>query len=338
MAPLSEHQELIAAWRALALEAQSGEGWHTIPLAGEARFGIQAGRRFPGNEEALLLAFSKANVPSNQHLPQGRGFSVSRVDLGPETNNCWLAISRRREGNLDLFTSMIQDLIDTLQQSGASSEDRISQLLFSRIRAWQDFMRRDTDGVLESEAELGLVGELMLIQMICQTGVPPAIPITGWVGPLRGIQDFVLGSGAIEVKATIARNGFIANIDSLEQLDDAQRQPLFLAAVRVRLDESGFTLPGIVDETRTIIADPIDRAEFDTKLLHAGYLDATATQYTRRFVQHQTRVFRITEHFPRVTRYAISSAIIAVRYEIDIERVEETPVTLSDVLTLLGVS
>ena len=259
MARLSEHQELIAAWRALAAEAENGEGWHTIPLALEGPCGIQAGRRFPGNEEALLLAFSKANVPSNQHLPQGKGFSVSRVDLGPESNKCWLAISRRQEGNLGLFTSMVRDLIDTLQESSASSEDRIFQLVFSRIRAWQDFMRRDTDGVLESEAELGLVGELMIMQMICQAGVPPAIPITGWVGPLRGVQDYVLGGGAIEVKATIARTGFIANIDSLDQLDDAQRQPLFLAAVRVRLAESGLTLPEVVDETRTMIADPIDR-------------------------------------------------------------------------------
>jgi hypothetical protein len=283
MARRSDHQELVAAWRALAAEAESGEGWHTIPLAGEARFGIQAGRRFPGNEEALLLAFSKANVPSSQHLPQGKGFSVSRVDLGTENDKCWLAISRRREGNLDLFTSMVQDIIDTLQESGASSDDRVSQILFSRIRAWQDFMRRDTDSVLEFEAELGLVGELLLIQLICQTGLPPAIPITGWVGPIRGIQDFVLGSGAIEVKSTIAVNGFIAKIDSLDQLDDAQRQPLFLAAVRVRLDERGLTLPGIIDETRTIIADPIDRAEFDTKLIHAGYVDATAPQYTRRW-------------------------------------------------------
>jgi hypothetical protein len=338
MARRSEHQELVAAWRALGTEMENSEGWHTISLAGEARFPIQAGRRFPGNEEALLLAFSKANVPSTEHLPQGKGFSVSRVDLGPETDKCWLAISRRREGNLDLFTSMVQDIIDTLRESGASSEDRISQLLFSRIRAWQDFMRRDTDGVLEPEAELGLVGELLFLQLICRAKVPPTIPITGWVGPVRGIQDFVLGSGAIEVKTTIAVNGFTATIDSLDQLDDGKRQPLFLAAVRVRLDERGLSLPDIIDETRTMITDPFDKGAFDTKLLHAGYLDVTADQYTRHFVYHQTRVFRITERFPRITRYAVSPAIIAVRYELDIERVAETPVALSDALELLGVS
>jgi hypothetical protein len=58
----SKHQELTAAWRALAAEAESGEGWHTIPLAGESQFGMQAGRRFPGNEEALLLAFSRSKA------------------------------------------------------------------------------------------------------------------------------------------------------------------------------------------------------------------------------------------------------------------------------------
>ncbi len=334
----SEHQELIAAWRALATEAENGEGWHTIPLAGETPVGMQAGRRFPGNEEAVLLAFSRSNVPPTDRLPQGKGFSVSRVDLGPDTDRCWLAISRRPEGNLDLFTSMVRDIMDTLLESGLSSEDRVAQLLFSRIRAWQDFMRRDTDSVLEPEAELGLVGELLFLQMICRNEVPPTVPITGWVGPIRGIQDFVLGSGAIEVKTTIAINGFTATIDSLDQLDDAKKQPLFLAAVRVRLDERGLSLPGIIDETRTMIVDPFDRGAFDTKLLHAGYLDALADQYTRHFVHQQTRLFRITEKFPRITRCVIPPAIIAARYELDIERVAEPPVTLSDALNSLGVS
>jgi len=334
----SKHQELTAAWRALAAEAESGEGWHTIPLAGESQFGMQAGRRFPGNEEALLLAFSRSNVPPTDHLPKGKGFSVFRVDLGRDTDRCWLAISRRKEGNLDLFTLMVRDLIDTLHESVACSEDRVAQLLFSRIRAWQDFMRRDTDGVLEPEAEIGLVGELLFLQMICRHKIPPTISITGWVGPIRGIQDFVLGSGAVEVKTTIAISGFTATIDSLDQLDDARRQPLFLAALRLRLDAQGLSLPGIIDEIRTMIDDPFDRGVFDTKLLHAGYLDATAEQYTRHFVHQQTSVFRISEKFPRITRCAISPAILAARYQLDMERVAESPVALSDALNSLGVS
>ncbi|MEX3012361.1 PD-(D/E)XK motif protein [Acinetobacter baumannii] len=41
-----------------------------------------------------------------------------------------------------------------------------------------------------------------------------------------------MGSGAIETKSTLSNQGFVAKINSLEQLDDSEKSPLFLNGYR----------------------------------------------------------------------------------------------------------
>jgi hypothetical protein len=92
---------------------------------------------------------------------------------------------------------------------------------------------------LSPESEIGLVGELTLLRVIIDAGVPPVTAIESWVGPFDGVQDFNLGTGSLEVKATLSMTGFPAKIGSLEQLDDFVRQPLFLpghGCIKQRLD------------------------------------------------------------------------------------------------------
>jgi hypothetical protein len=78
----------------------------------------------------------------------------------------------------------------------------------------------------------------MLLRAIINAGVPSALAIESWVGPLDAIQASALGTGALEVKATLSAVGFPAKIGSLEQLDDSTRQPLFVAGVRLRQIEA----------------------------------------------------------------------------------------------------
>ena len=319
MALQNERNELLAAWRALSSTAQPGEGWRTIPLSGHSN--ICAGRHFPGNEEALLVGFTGVTLPPAPQLPQGKGFLVSKVEIHDQRDRHWVALERRPDGSLDLFTTMALDITDTIRSARVVSEERSSHLFLTRIRAWQDFMRRGTDAVLGTQAEIGLYGEL--VTMICSinAGLHPAVPIEGWEGPINGIQDYVLGTGAIEVKTTIATVGFPATIESLDQLDDATRQPLFLVAVRLRVDDNGTSLPQIVEQARALVGDDPARNTLDTKLLHAGYVDAAADHYQRRFSAQETRAIPVSREFPRLTKATVPSGITGARYELDLDKV-----------------
>ena len=339
MALRTEREELLAAWRALAGQI-ADEGWRTIPVALGGPCRLRAGRHFPGNEEALLVGFASGNVPPADQLPQGRGFLVSRADIEDEGASCWwIALRRQSAGSLDLFAMMVVDVVSTLAGLSGGNDGRTIQVFLSRIRAWQEFMRRGSDGVLSAEAEVGLFGELEFLRQLFAVGLPATVSIDAWKGPLDELQDFRLGTGAIEVKSTLSNRGFPAAIGSLDQLDDSLVQPLYLVGVRLALGAAGVTLPELISDMRDSLADdPPALASFNTRLLHAGYFDEFAERYVRRFACAGSRMLAVCEGFPRITRGSVAIAIREARYEIDLDLVPDGDVGLLDSLKKLGVA
>ena len=338
MALQSERDELLAAWRALTGHC-ADEGWRTIPVAFGGPCRIRAGRHFPGNEEALLVGFSSGHIPPADQLPQGRGFLVSRADIEDEgTNLWWIALRRQSAGSLDLFAMMVVDVVGTLAGLANVNDGRTMQVFLARIRAWQEFMRRGADGVLSEEAEVGLFGEIEFLQQLIAAGLPPTVTIDAWKGPLDELQDFRVGTGAFEVKSTLSSRGFPAVIGSLEQLDDSLINPLYLVAVRLALGASGVTLPEKISDIRDSLTDDSPAlACFNTRLLHAGYFNEFAERYIRRFTCTGSRLLRVCDDFPRLTRGSVAIAIREARYGIDLDLVPDGDIGLLDSLMQLGV-
>ena len=105
-------------------------------------------------------------------------------------------------------------------------------------------MNRHRESVLSAENEQGLFGELILLDRLVEAELPPRDVLDAWQGPADGLQDFIFGSGGIEVKTTLSAGGFPATISSLEQLDDSLRQPLFVAATKIALHGCGHDASG----------------------------------------------------------------------------------------------
>lgn len=226
-----------------------------------------------------------------------------------------------------------------LENFPSSSQDRLFALFLSRIRAWQDFMERGQQGVLGPEAETGLYGELVVLREIVATGIPAAYAVEAWQGPLNGLHDFSSDSGALEVKTTVSVNTFPARIGSLEQLDPLLKQPLFLVGVRLAVSSTGRTLPGIVDMLRDrLLGEPPTLSVFESRLLHAGYLDALADHYTRCFASVGMLVFEVTESFPSLTRDKVDAAIRQAQYELDLDMLHVPGVPLKQACAHLGES
>ena len=313
-----QNDEFVLAWNSLVGVAE-GNGWRTILIAAAGSCVLSAGRRFPGNEEALLAGFSAAMVPAAEKLPEGQGFSIERVDPHGD-GQTWLALSRSSSGSVELFLAMVCDVSGVLDAEAGADEARLLRVFLGRVRAWQEFMRKGAQA-LSPEAEIGLVGEITLLAAIIEAGVPAAAAVESWVGPLDGIQDFELGTGAIEVKATLSSTGFPARIGSLEQLDDAVRQPLFVASVRLRQVADGQNLPDFVSALKASIAgDPEAERMFAERLLAAGYFDAHTDRYPRRFDLAGTRLIEVGLGFPRLTPGAVPAGVLKAMYEIDLDK------------------
>jgi hypothetical protein len=323
------------AWSSLR-ESADASGWRSISISAIGTCSLRAGRSFPEKEEALLAGFATAAVPAAEKLPEGQGFSVARVDLAQD-GMTWLALTRKSDGSLELFSAMAVDVVRAMSIEGASDEHRLLRVFLGRIRAWQEFMRKGAQA-LNPETELGLAGELTLLGAIIETGVPSVIAIESWVGPLDGIQDFELGTGAMEVKTTLSNTGFLAKIGSLEQLDDAVRQPLFLAGVRLRQTETGQNLPEFVDAIRRAIKGDAEAERLlNERLVAAGYFDAHADRYPRRFVHAGTCVIEVAADFPRLTLGEVPVGITRAMYEIDLDKAPGDNVGVAVALKKMGV-
>jgi len=310
--------EFLLAWESLAGEATQ-DGWRSIPVSRAGSCHLMAARRFPGNGESLLAHFPSVKIPAAEKLPEGHGFAIDRVDPHAD-GKTWLALTRKESGSVELFVAMVGDVVGVMDLESASGEERLLTIFLGRVRAWQEFMRKGIQG-LEPEAEIGLIGELSFLASMLDAGVPASFAVESWVGPLDGIQDFEVGTGAVEVKATLSATGFPAKIGSLEQLDDSVRQPLFLAGVRLSQTASGRNLPEFAEHVRGLLNEDAEaKRVFADRLLAAGFFTIHADRYSRRFSIVGTRVVEVVEGFPRLTHGAVPNGIKSARYEIDFDR------------------
>ena len=327
--------EFMVAWESLA-GASTQDGWRSIPVAPAGSCQLMVARRFPGNEESLLAHFPMVKIPVAEKLPEGHGFTIERVDPHCD-GTTWLALTRKESGSIELFVAMIGDVVGVMDTEAASGEERLLTIFLRRVRAWQEFMRKGVQG-LEPEAEIGLIGELSFLGAMIVSGIPTPLAVESWVGPLDGIQDFEVGTGAVEVKATLSATGFPAKIGSLEQLDDSIRQPLFLAGVRLDQTGSGRNLPEFAEHVRGLLKGDTEALRlFADRLLVAGFFDTHVGRYSRRFAIVSTRVVEVGEGFPRLTLGTVPSGIRKAKYEIDFDRALGENLELKGAFKKLGV-
>ena len=248
----------------------------------------------------------------------------------------WLALTRSPHGSLELFAAMVADVAHAMDAEPGADEKRLLRVFLGRIRAWQEFMRKGAQS-LSPESEVGLMGELTLLRAIIDAGLPPASAIESWVGPLDGVRDFEIGTGSLEVKATLSAAGFPAKIGSLEQLDDSVRQPLFVAGARLRQTDTGQSLPELVAEMRDVAAgEPEAMRLLGERLIAAGYFDAHADRYVRRFALADTRVVEVKEGFPRLTPGSVPLGVTRANYEIDLDKAAGPSIPAAEALKKLG--
>ena len=331
-----QSNELLLAWSSMSRE-ELGTGWQAISLVSAGQLKLMAGRRFPENAEAVLVGFPSKSLGGPEKLPEGQGFAVERVDL-EDTEHLWLALTRKSGGIEEFFKIMVNDVIGALDLAAVygADETKLMKTFIGRVSSWQEFMRKGTHS-LSPESEIGLIGELVVLQEIINAGVYSVVAIESWVGPLDGVQDFEIGTGTLEVKSTVSTSGFLAKIGSLNQLDDSFRQPLFIAGIRLVQTANGQTLPDII---RKIRCELENRSESDglltDRLLAGGYIDAHAEHYTRKFNLAEMLLLEVSNTFPRLISGNVPLGIIKALYEIDIEKVEGENLCMAEVLMKLG--
>ena len=192
-------------------------------------------------------------------------------------------------------------------------DETSSEEIFLKLKTWSD-RHRLLNLRLGQESEIGLFGELIVLELLLQNGV---ISIDDWKGPDGGAKDFVSQSVMIEVKTSLSDSATV-HISSLQQLTPEHTQ-LYLLLVRVSAQANAPTLPELIARISGELT-PSDTAIFNRKLRGAGYFAGVESLYQTGYfleglkycnIDHETSVLNsihVTEHIPAVTQ---------ARYELD---------------------
>jgi hypothetical protein len=233
---------------------------------------------------------------------------------------------------------MAQDLIALLADALHEDEQTVADAVLARIRAWQDFMSYPRAGILSEDEEIGLHGELVVLERLLTALPDSAAVVDMWQGPLRGLHDFMLPVGALEVKATTSVTGFRAQIGSLEQLDLSIRSPIYLAAVRLTVSSAGLTLSQRVALLRSSLTTCGGQAgqTFEARLLRGGYINAFADRYVRRLIVSDLRWIDVISDFPLLTPASVPRGVLSARYVINLDMCPLPTTSLTTILEAVG--
>lgn len=318
---------LQALWKGLA-GVSDGAGWQTLGIRPQAHCSISAAIRHPEILEAVVLDVVASSIPSHLDLPEAQGFRVLLERRSPGIKGqILLILERTRNGGKELFTQMVEDVLDVTE--AASSEAAAVRAFVDRIVAWKRFMHEMRPTGLSDTEEVGLLGELVVLNTLLDT-LPSVQTIQSWMGPEDGVQDFVWGQSAIEVKTTLGTKD-IVHISSLDQLDPSPLDRLRLIRVRARPGSDGKTLPQWID----IVAERCQEAlpDLSNRLLSAGYAEVQRDQYTRQFIIDGLDAYAVTEEFPSLRRAQAPAAIREANYQFDLRLAKPFEVTIDEAIS-----
>ncbi|MCV0384694.1 MAG: PD-(D/E)XK motif protein [Erythrobacter sp.] len=313
-------QDLEGIWTVLSSNVP-GAGVVTAPtgyrvMAGELLAGIDSdGRRH------LLIPLNPGEAARTD--TKGRAVHLARIAEGGThylTVFCLLPDLHR------VFTQFCRELVQSIEQ--APSPAREAAAAFDRWRAL--FSEAEHRGQLSDEALIGLMGELIAVERLLAHGAAPDLRF--WVGPFGDLHDLRSATHAVEVKATLVREGRIVAISSIDQLQEPVGSDLVLLHIRFDRDPGGLNLPDLL--TRTLAAGA-HRPELERRLREVGVsLDDLTPYGPRRFRLTDTRAYNVCgPAFPRIVRADFAMGDLppgTLRLSYSIDLTNEPPLPLRD--------
>ncbi|GAA4411468.1 PD-(D/E)XK motif protein [Actinokineospora soli] len=179
---------------------------------------------------------------------------------------------------------------------------------------------------MSREREIGLFGELVVLGGLL-AAVGPDAAVAAWRGGLAEEHDFGLPTSDIEVKTTSSERR-AHWIESLTQLVPTGDRPLWVVSHQITPAGAGDgrTLPEAVDALRETLGHGDPRTRFEQSLIGSGWRDEDRERLTTRWTRRtESRAFRVTDDFPRLTPEGLRTGgvpldrIPDVRYRIDLD-------------------
>jgi len=181
----------------------------------------------------------------------------------------------------------------------AEIQNRIKQ----SIKYWKDFFSVERKP-LSREIQLGLAGELWVLSNILSAGLKPEQRINAWLGPRRGLHDFVHKNVLIEVKTSSSDNDRQFSIAGEDQLSADAGENLFIINPVLSRTSNNSNLNNFVDNAKNSLEGGNHVIHMLDELLgEVGYVLFDRDYYEtagENMGYEKHYVYRVDGNFPRI--------------------------------------
>ena len=277
-------------------------------------------RAFIGSTGIPATRFLSIEIPEEKGkqfdsftAPQGFTLTIGEPSVKHKGYGACILKAAASDQN-DVFSVLTKDILEDLRKQ--KDADLYIEALKRRVEKWREFFKNPAKNKLSEKAVIGLIGELSFIKDLHSSGIREVVDY--WNGPIKSAQDFQGDAVAIEVKTTSSNKLEYVHISSEIQLDDDQREALFLAAYRIeRNDAGGTTLPTLIEQVAAMISES-QKARFYANLYCLGYKAEDANLYNKGYSVKELKVYKVTDGFPRILRPDLPQGVMDVSYKLSL--------------------
>jgi Putative PD-(D/E)XK family member, (DUF4420) len=300
-----------------------------IPIAGDPMLRLRI------NPPAGQLTL-RAPITETAQLPQQELAHVSATRV-TEAGTSYLDISTTDSRLVVDGYAMLMSIADRIQLAGADPLEAFVETL----EVWRSILTERSR--MSATAEIGLFGELLVLQALVSTGA--AAP-TAWRGGLGEEHDFGLPDVDAEIKTTTGerRQHWI---HGLTQLVNTGATPLWLVSLQITRagDGTGHTLPELIDLVLAAVDESMHNL-IAKNLSEVGWREDTRDLFDERWrLRSAPLALHVDDALPRLTPEVLeradlnTSGLRQVTYEIDVTDkppAEPLPPTLARTLAAMN--
>ena len=273
-------------------------------------------------KEIWLSVFHAKEDLQLNNIPSINGLEITNI--AHETGKKGTRIGKEGSHDEKVYHHFLCHLTDELSELNQASHAR--RKLQHLLHTWQEFFKGNSKPLGE-QTQLGLMGELTVLQDCVLNQLNPKNALKAWAGPLRGLHDFVFKSCNIEVKSSIGVNNRHFIINGENQLTIPLEKHLYIMNPVFDISDNGQSLSDMVTSIKALVSsDQISLDIIENLLAKAGYHAIHSEYYLNeglKLFPSAIITYRVSDGFPRLLPGSSGDFISVNDYAIDTKGCED---------------